>query len=133
MPDDFAFDIPELNRIGSLMRDITPDPGAAHPRPRTHRRAAPGTPATTRLAAATVGRFAEAANWRNAEGVCSPFQNGAPAAARPLGGLSVAAFAAGANWTNAADGSRLVTTVVAAGPGGPPETLETFLDNFAWD
>jgi hypothetical protein len=127
--DDFAFDIPELNRIGSLMRDLTGDAAAPAPRPRT-RRAATGA-ATPRLAAATVGRFAETANWRNAEGVKSPFQ--ATSAARPLGGLSVSAFAAGVNWTNSPDGSRLVAVAPGAAPGGPPETLESFMDNFAWD
>lgn len=130
--DDFAFDIPELNRIGSLMRDLLPDPGAGPARPRTHRKAA-AAPVNNRLASAPVGRFAESTNWRNAEGVRSPFLPDAPGPARSLGGLAVAAFAAGVNWTNSPDGSRLVTAAPSAVPGGPPETLETFMDNFAWD
>jgi hypothetical protein len=129
--DDFDFEIPELNRIGSLMRDLMPEPGVKSSRPRSPRKTNGAAP--NRMAAATVSRFAESVNWRNAEGVKSPFAGSPTTAARPLGGLSVATFAAGVNWTNGTDGSRLVTVTATAVPGGPPETLETFLDSFAWE
>jgi hypothetical protein len=127
------FDIPEMNRIGSLMQDLEMDSA-----PILLKRA--GTPVkkvkiVRKLHAVTLTTFCDGVNWKNTEGFRSPLRE-APAAGVRLGSISVAKFAQAVNWKNALDGPQLllgVTTGPVAIDGGPPATVENFLGEFGWD
>jgi hypothetical protein len=135
------YDFPELARLGALMADLLPltAPGkpAAAPAPRATPRAAPPRAARpnrarrpTKLGAVALAAFADAVNWTNDLNHRSPL---ARASGPRLGAITLAAFAAGANWGNAPDGPRLAVASADTPADAPPDSIETFLDEFKWD
>jgi hypothetical protein len=134
MADDFDFDIPEMNRIGSMMRDLLPEQGPARRHPATK---ATRGPRSRKIGSYTLDQFAEGANWKNAERFDSPLMAQlATSGGVRLGALSLTKFAEGINWRNALDGPILaVATAVPAATavGGPPETVDGFFETLQWD
>ena len=137
--DDFDFDIPELNRIGVLMRDLLPDESGPA------RKAAPRRAAATkgrrqagkRLGGFALGRYADGANWKNAQGFVSPLKStdGPAHAGKKLGGFTLSAFAAGVNWGNALDGPQLLAAAASADlpAAAPPDNMDSFWEEIKWD
>jgi hypothetical protein len=143
MADAYDFEIPEWNRIGTMMRDLMDAPAAAPKRtatvakPAAKKRKAPAAPRGRRLGAFSVADFSSGANWGNAQGYRSPLSvTNAPQTRSRLGAITVLAFSEGANWRNALDGPQLITalTDAKADPyAGPPPSVEDFFETMTWD
>ncbi|MGL4422411.1 MAG: hypothetical protein ACRCZF_17205 [Gemmataceae bacterium] len=140
MAEELDFDIPELNRIGTLMRDLMSD---EEPRGRQpNRRAGNARRKFTQgksLGGHTLGRLGDAFNWKNTQGFVSPLMVplGQQTQGKRMGGLTVAALSQGINWRNALDGPQMLTGAAVVAPAspdaGPPETLDVFFDEMKWD
>jgi hypothetical protein len=137
MPSEFDFEIPEFNRIGSMMRDLMDGPPAAQPTQprrtpaaRTGKAARRKRPRAKRVGSFTLGQFAEGANWRNATSFTSALRDATAGRGTRLGGLTVTAFAEGVNWRNAANGPVLQ---IASQAGEPPPTVEGFWGEVQWE
>jgi hypothetical protein len=136
MPDAFAFDIPELNRIESMMEDLLPA-GPANAtaeragRPARRRKSAP----RRRLHGWSLRQFAEGANLTNAAGFRSALTAESGAARTRLGAVTLGKYAESVNWANAHDGPQLVLIAAPApaGPSGPQDTVEGFFEVLNWE
>jgi hypothetical protein len=138
MIDDF--DIPELNRIDSMLDDLMPVATASSPAVSLKR--APGgatrrTPKKARFrrfAAHTLGQFRDGSNWSNATGFRSTLAGSSAGQHTRLGAVKFAAFGEAVNWKNALDGPQLILSTGPASPdSGPPETVDGFFDAMTWE
>jgi hypothetical protein len=144
MADAYDFEIPEWNRIGTMMRDLMDQPVAApvkataraKPAPAKKRKAAV-VPRGKRIGAFSLADFTAGANWANQQGYRSPLSvTNAPQTRSRLGAVTVRAFAEGMNWRNALDGPQLIAplTDAKADPyAGPPPSVDDFFETMNWE
>lgn len=138
MSDDF--NIPESNRIGSMMNDLFAGelPSSRPSAPSSGRRLTPPRLAPRRrrrLAPVSLGQFAEGVNWANASGYESPLL---PPKEIKLGSFTLTAFAAGVNWHNASDAPGLLRTesprvATRSQTASTQQSVDSFLSEFSWD
>jgi len=132
MPDH-DFDIPEMNRIGELLREISGSPGTAATPPVKSAKKNTAAPARFRIGAIALGSFAEGVNWQNELTHQSPWAAAKSSGGPRLGALKVSAFAAGTNWSNSIGAAPLFSAPAETTPVSPPTTLDNFMSDFAWD
>ncbi|MFO0937374.1 MAG: hypothetical protein U0798_12765 [Gemmataceae bacterium] len=137
MKDDFDFDIPELNRIGSMMDDLIPTerPGQNESRPTSRSSPRRWRTRARRFTSYSLSSFSDGVNWKNAATFRSSLTMDTSSTRTRIGAVSLAKYSESVNWKNALDGPQLVLVASngAADSAGPPETLDDFFGSSTWE
>jgi hypothetical protein len=136
MADHYSFDIPELDRIGSMMDDLmtaAPAEKSSH-RTKTVARRRTKTSQRRRFGSWTVTQFADGMNWKNTAGFRSSLSTDSRGAFSRLGSVTLGKYSESVNWKNALDGPQLnLSTGSYTVNSGPPETVECFFDDMSFE
>jgi hypothetical protein len=149
MADDYDFDIPELNRIDSILDDLIPVSKTNTQVSRISKKSETSGPVSIvqksrrgnkkkarfkRFSAHTLSQLCESSNWKNTANFRSKLIGAGAGAHSRMGAVKFSTFGESVNWKNAHDGPQLVLSSGPASPdSGPPETVDGFFETMIWE